>query len=293
MSERSISENDVLLRAHSLVKRFGDFTAVDNVDIEVKKGEIYGFLGPNGAGKTTTIRMLSTLLKPTSGELSIDGYSIPKDIKKARDLIGIAQQHNGLDRDITSLENIQHHAILHKMPRSEYEPKMRELIDMFGLEPYLNKLTSDLSGGWKKKVAIVGSIIHSPKILFLDEPTTGLDIKSRILLWDIIKKLNEMGTTIFLTTHYIEEAEALCDRISIIDGGKIVKTGVPSELCMELGKWTIEESDEDGRRLTYFSEMDKARNHLLTLDPSESAFMRETRLEDVYLRYTDREEDEQ
>ena len=133
MSERSISENDVLLRAHSLVKRFGDFTAVDNVDIEVKKGEIYGFLGPNGAGKTTTIRMLSTLLKPTSGELSIDGYSIPKDIKKARDLIGIAQQHNGLDRDITSLENIQHHAILHKMPRSEYEPKMRELIDMFGL----------------------------------------------------------------------------------------------------------------------------------------------------------------
>ena len=281
-------DSPTLLEAKGLTKRFGDFEAVKGVDLEVRAGEIYGFLGPNGAGKTTTIRMLSTLLNYTTGSIVIDGHQIPKDQRVARDIIGIAQQHNGLDRDITARENIIHHAILHKMPKKEYTVVMEELVSIFGLEPHLDKLISDLSGGWKKKVAIVGSMIHSPRILFLDEPTTGLDIKSRLLLWDIIKKLNARGTTIFLTTHYIEEAEALCDRISIINGGRIVRTGTPGELCDETGRITVEENTDDYHRLTHFKTPDEAKAYMATLEHPETAYLRNTRLEDAYLHFTDK-----
>ncbi|MGN1044811.1 MAG: ABC transporter ATP-binding protein [Candidatus Methanomethylophilaceae archaeon] len=281
-------DSPTILEARGLTKRFGDFEAVKGVDLEVRAGEIYGFLGPNGAGKTTTIRMLSTLLNCTGGSIVVDGHPIPKDQRAAREIIGIAQQHNGLDRDITARENIIHHAILHKMPKKEYMAVMDELVDIFGLEPHLDKLISDLSGGWKKKVAIVGSMIHSPRILFLDEPTTGLDIKSRLLLWDIIKKLNARGTTIFLTTHYIEEAEALCDRISIIDGGRIIRTGTPEDLCNETGRVTIEENTDTYHRLTHFNTREEGKEYMATLEYPETAYLRKTRLEDAYLYFTDR-----
>ena len=279
---------DIVIEAEGITVRFGDFTAVDNIDIHVKEGEIYGFLGPNGAGKTTTVKVLTTMMKPTAGKVAIGGFHADTEPTKARELIGVVQQHIALDKDISVRENIICRAVLHKIPKDEIKVRMQELCDAIGLTPYLDKIANNLSGGWKRKVAIISALMHYPKVLFLDEPTAGLDTQSRHMLWDMIRIMNRRGTTVFITTHYMDEAESLCDRVSIIERGKIKDTGTPSELCGRLGRFTVEYDSPDGKRqYRFFKDRESAHEFYETVEAS-NASIRGTHLEDVFLEETGR-----
>lgn len=275
--------------AKGLVKRFGTTVAVDGIDLRIEEGEIFGFLGPNGAGKTTTIRMLTTLSPPTEGTIRIRGRTISGLSDPVKEEIGIVQQHIALDRDVTVLENIRYHAILHRIPREEAEPRIRMLVDLMGLRPYLGKMVISLSGGWKRRVAIVCAMVHDPSILFLDEPTAGLDTQSRHMLWELIRSLNSKGKTVFITTHYMDEAEELCDRVAIIDHGRILRVGSPVELCKSIGEWAVEYR-EDGRKCyRYFSDWYESRAFQDALPREAGVVSRATNLEDVFLELTGRE----
>ena len=275
--------------AEGLVKRFGTTVAVDGIDLRIEEGEIFGFLGPNGAGKTTTIRMLTTLSPPTEGTIRIRGRTISGLSDPVKEEIGIVQQHIALDRDVTVLENIRYHAILHRIPREEAEPRIQMLVDLMGLRPYLGKMVISLSGGWKRRVAIVCAMVHDPSILFLDEPTAGLDTQSRHMLWELIRSLNSKGKTVFITTHYMDEAEELCDRVAIIDHGRILRVGSPVELCKSIGEWAVEYR-EDGRKCyRYFSDWYESRAFQDALPREAGVVSRATNLEDVFLELTGRE----
>ncbi len=245
---------DDIIRAEGLIKRFGDLTAVDNLDISVKKGEIYGFLGPNGAGKTTTIRMLTTIDLPDAGQVWIDGHETRSDFIGARRCVGVIQQQNSLDKDLTVRENIFHHALMQNLPWKEAKKRTDEAAATMDLTGKMDIKVEKLSGGWKKRVAIVCSLIHSPEVLFMDEPTTGLDTQSRNLLWKMIRQINRSGTTIFLTTHYIFEAEHLCNRVGIIDGGKLIAEGTPEELKEGIGKFAVVFTSPDGDETVSYHE---------------------------------------
>ncbi len=278
-----------IVACDGLVKKFKDTVAVDGITLNVKEGEIFGFLGPNGAGKTTTIRMLTTSLHPTSGTVTIGGISTTEDLKEIRKHIGIVQQNVSLDKDISVRRNIIYHAMLHKIPKAEIKKRMDQLCTMMELTPFLDNLVIELSGGWKRKTAIVCSLIHQPSMLFLDEPTAGLDTQSRHILWDLIRMLNDKGTTIFLTTHYIEEAEYLCDRVAIIDKGKILQMGTPTELCEAIGAFTVEfDGESKVREYRYFPTREIAKEFAQNVGEDVNPYIRKTNLEDVFLEATGR-----
>lgn len=275
-----------IIEVRDLVVRFGDFAAVDGISFDVKEGEVFGFLGPNGAGKTTSIRAITTIQKFDSGSVSIDGHDIRTDYLEARKLIGIAQQHISLDKDLTVRQNLKHHAIMHKIPSKEIDRTIEDAASILELGDFMDHKVMDLSGGWKRKAAIVAAIIHSPKVLLLDEPTAGLDTRSRHMLWELVRKLNSKGTTIFMTTHYIEEAETLCDRVAIIDRGKLIAIGTVDELRDMVGRISVETTLADGRhRKEYFPSIQEAKEFSQTL--GDTLFnIRRTSLEDVFLELT-------
>ncbi len=280
-------ENEDIIRAEGLVKRFGKLTAVDGLNISVKKGEVYGFLGPNGAGKTTTVRMLTTMDPPDSGKIWVDGHDVHTDYIEARKLIGVIQQLNSLDKDLTVRENIMHHALMQNLSKKEINERVNELIGIMELSDRMNDKVSILSGGWKKRVSIVCALIHKPEILFLDEPTTGLDTQSRNLLWRMIRNINNKGTTLFLTTHYIFEAESLCDRIGIINKGKLIAEGTPTELKDNVGRFTLVIVDDEGvERTQYYPDMHSAKEASMNVQQNCSISIRRTNLEDVFLELT-------
>ena len=276
-----------IIYATNLTKRFGDRVAVDHIDLAVKKGEVFGFLGPNGAGKTTTVRLLSSLATIDEGTVLIGGHDLVKEPRKAKSYMGVIQQHISLDKDLTVRENMMQHAMFHKIPRAERNKKIEELVEYVGLEEYLDKMVDSLSGGWKRRVAIVCALFHNPDIIFLDEPTAGLDIQARRLLWDLIRKLNADGTTVFLTTHYIEEAESLCDRIGIINHGKIITLDTPQNLCEQAGKVAVEFFKEDGKtEYKYFKSREEAKEFSDTLGDEYTVLIRKTNLEDCFVMLT-------
>ena len=275
-----------IIEVKDLVVKFGDFAAVDGISFDVKEGEIFGFLGPNGAGKTTSIRTITTIQKFESGSVFVDGHDIRTEFLEARKLIGIAQQHISLDTELTVRQNIKHHAIMRKIPKKDIDRIVNETASILELDDYMDKKVMNLSGGWKRKTNIVCAIIHKPKILLLDEPTAGLDTRSRHMLWELVRKLNSNGTTIFLTTHYIEEAESLCDRVAVIDHGKLIAIGTTDELRDRVGKITVETSSDDGKRVVkYFRDMASAKEFSKTLG-DRLYTIRRTSLEDVYLELT-------
>ena len=232
-----------MIRAQGLVKKFGDFTAVDHIDFDVAKGEIFAFLGPNGAGKTTTIKMLTTLLRPTSGSVSLDGLDPVTDQTAARKQFGIVFQDPSVDDELTAYENMDFHGVLYGVPRKVRQERIEALLKLFELWDRRKDQVKQFSGGMRRRLEIARSLLHTPKIIFLDEPTLGLDPQPRNQLWTHIKKLNEEEhVTVFLTTHYMEEAERVAHRIAIIDHGKIIAQGTPGELKAQTGTETLEQA---------------------------------------------------
>jgi len=213
--------------------------AVDGVDLEVKEGEIFGFLGPNGAGKSTTVRMLTTLLRPTAGQAFVAGYDIVKDADKVRRSIGVALQDAAIDPLMTGNELLELQAVLYGIPTNQMKKRADELLERVGLVAAADRRVGTYSGGMRRRLDLALSLIHQPTVLFLDEPTTGLDPMSRLTLWEEVKRLNSEGTTVLLTTQYLEEADQLADRIAIIDHGKIVREGTPRDLKSQVGAPTL------------------------------------------------------
>ncbi len=227
------------IEAEALVRRFGDLTAVAGVDLVVEQGEIFGFLGPNGAGKSTLVRMLTTLLRPTAGRARVAGYDVVTEAGAVRRSIGVALQDAAIDPLMTGRELVRLQAVLHGIGRSEADQRGDVLLERVGLSAAADRRVGTYSGGMRRRLDLALSLVHEPTVLFLDEPTTGLDPTSRLALWDEVRRLNAEGTTVFLTTQYLEEADELAGRIAIIDGGQIVREGQPSVLKAAVGAHTL------------------------------------------------------
>jgi ABC-2 type transport system ATP-binding protein len=223
------------IEVSGLTKKFGDLTAVDNVSFTVEEGKFFGFLGPNGAGKTTLIRMLTTLLKPTGGTAVVAGLDVAKSAKDVRKKIGVVPQATTADLDLTGYENMDIYGRFYGIPRRERKERIKYLLDVVGLTGRAHDLVATYSGGMRRRLEIARVLTHKPDILFLDEPTIGLDPQSRRVVWEFLKKFREEDTlTIFLSTHYMEEAESLCDRVAIIDNGKIIALDSPENLKAQI-----------------------------------------------------------
>ena len=232
-----------VIRARNLVKRYGDFTAVDDVSFAVERGEIFAFLGPNGAGKTTTIKMLTTLLSPTSGTVELDGMNPARQANEVRKRFGIVFQDPSLDDELTAWENMDFHGVLYHVPRAVRVQRTEELLRLFELWERRDHFVKNFSGGMKRRLEIARGLLHTPRILFLDEPTLGLDPQTRNQLWKHVQDLNEREkVTVFLTTHYMDEADRVAQRIAIIDHGKIVAQGTPAELKRQTECETLEQT---------------------------------------------------
>ena len=236
MPETQQNHREIIINVENLEHSYGDFKAVDGISFSVKKGEIFSFLGPNGAGKSTAINILITLLAKQKGGATVAGFDVTKDPQKVRESIGIVFQDITLDRDMTVWEILEFHGRLYNMPLEQRRKRIEELLVLVELGAKRNERTKNLSGGMKRRLEIARGLMTRPKVLFLDEPTIGLDPQTRMRMWDYIKGVNNEGTTIFLTTHYMDEADQLSDRISIIDQGKLVISGTSWELKNTLGR---------------------------------------------------------
>ena len=225
--------------AENLVRHFGDVQAVKGINLEVKAGEVFGFLGPNGAGKSTAVRMLTTLLRPTSGSARVAGYDVVAQADQVRRNIGVALQDAAIDPLMTGAELLALQAVLYGIPAAAVKKRSDELLERVGLTAAASRRVSTYSGGMRRRLDLALSLIHQPTVLFLDEPTTGLDPMSRLTLWEEVRRLNREGTTVMLTTQYLEEADQLADRIAIIDHGKIVREGKPADLKASVGAPTL------------------------------------------------------
>lgn len=228
-----------MIKINNLVKKYGDKVVVNNLNLEIKKGELFSLLGTNGAGKTTTIKMLSTLILPTSGDISINDLDIIKDREKIKKIVNISPQETAVAENLTVLENLEFMAGVYQIKNSK--DKINELVKTFSLEDVLKQKTKTLSGGYQRRLSIAISLINDPEVLFLDEPTLGLDVIARRELWDIVEKLKGK-ITILLTTHYMEEAESLSDRVAVMSKGNLIDIGTPSELIKKTNAKNFEDA---------------------------------------------------
>ena len=244
--------SDKIIEVRDLIKVYGgDTRAVDGISFEVGRGELFGFLGPNGAGKTTTIRILATLLRQTAGTVRVAGFDVATHPQEVHKRLGLAMQTPTLDAFSTGRETLELAGRLHRMSASEVKRRTDELLELIGLESVGTKLTGTYSGGMRRRLDLAAALVHQPELLILDEPTEGLDPQSRTALWEELERISQSGTTMLLTTHYMEEADRLCSRLAIIDNGKIVVEGTPGDLKRSIGADTVvlqlEPPDGDGR----------------------------------------------
>jgi ABC-2 type transport system ATP-binding protein len=232
-----------IIEVKNLTKKFGDFAAVDDISFSVEKGEVFAFLGPNGAGKTTTIKMLTTLLEPTRGEMKVNDFNLKNQRDDVRRSFGIVFQDPSLDDDLTAYENMEFHGVLYGEKNPERSKRIEELLKLVDLWDRKKEFVKHYSGGMKRRLEIARSLIHTPKIIFLDEPTIGLDPQTRNHIWSYVVNLSKKeGVTVFLTTHYMEEAEKMADRVVIIDHGKIIGSGTPTELKKNTNTNSLEDA---------------------------------------------------
>ncbi len=233
--------NESAITVESLVKKFEDITAVDGISLQVKKGELFGLLGPNGAGKTTTINILCGLTKPTSGAAKVGGFDVQKETAKVKELIGVCPQETAIYPYLTGAENVDLFGNLHAMNKDTLKTRRTMLLEKMGLAGDAKRRAEKYSGGMKRRLSLILALIHDPQIAFLDEPTVAMDPQSRHAVWDFIKKLKKEDKAIILTTHYMEEAEELCDRVGIIDNGKLIALGTPRDLISKNKVKNLEE----------------------------------------------------
>jgi len=307
-----MNDKKFAIELKELTKEFNGFTAVDRVSFNVKQGELFGLLGPNGAGKTTTIKMLATLLVPTSGEAKISGYDVYRDRNEVRNSIGIVFQETALDSKLTGFENLDFHSVMYGMNKKNRVKKIREVLQLVELTDKADQLVEKYSGGMKRRLEIARGLIHEPEVLFLDEPTLGLDAQTRRHIWEYIKNLNEGSKiSIILTTHYMEEADFLCERVGIMDKGKIVAMDTPNELKNHIGADIVRLKVEGDCDTKIFEELQfvkdiKKHNCFITLSVVEgetkipvilkkaqehninvkAVTLNKPSLEDVFLKYT-------
>ena len=276
-----------MISIKNLTKRFGDRIAVAGIDLEIKSGEIYGLLGPNGAGKTSTVRILTLLSKKNSGSVKICGYDIEKDSERIKELIGVVPQHMSLDQDLTGRENLVLQARLHHLKnKAAMEQRINEILEFVELTDRADDKSRRYSGGMKRRLMIGMALLHKPKMLFLDEPTVGLDPQVRRKMWDLIRKMNESGMTVLLTTHYIEEADQLCRRVAIMNRGRIIAVDTPQKLKENVGRVVVEHMEADGMINNFFDNREQAASYVAGLD--SNATVREANLEDVFIELTGR-----
>lgn len=276
-----------MIRIDGLTKEYAGKRVVDGLDLRVERGELFGFLGPNGAGKTTTIRILTTLTKPTSGNVFINGFDVVRSPASVKSQFGIVQQHMSLNRDLSVRENLDFHARLHHLSFQVRKDRIEELLEYVELTEHADQLIDQLSGGLKRRTMIARSLLHRPRLLFLDEPTVGLDAQARRRVWDLIRKMNKDGSTVFLTTHYIEEAEALCDRVGIIHNGRLIALATPLQLRRRLGMITVENQGCGNATVySFFPNREEAAKYVSGLPGQDKVLMRESNLEDVFVELT-------
>jgi ABC-2 type transport system ATP-binding protein len=273
-----------MIRIEGLTKRFKSVTAVSDLSLHVEGGEIFGFLGPNGAGKTTTIRILSTLTRPTSGRVRVNGFDVLREPIGAKEQIGVIHQTHNIDPDLTGYQNLLIHGLFFRMTLKEIRSRAHAVLDIVDLTEAAHRHAATYSGGMRRKLTIARALLHDPALLIMDEPTVGLDALTRRRMWDLIRQLRKRGATIFLTTHYIEEAEQLSDRVGIIDRGKLIALGTPAALTGSLGKVAVEVEGDAGLEVEFFPDRDRASAWLSSHDVT--ARIRNTNLEDVFISLT-------
>ena len=267
-----------MINIENLTKRFDERIAVAGIDLEIKSGEIFGLLGPNGAGKTTTVRIMTLLSKKNSGSVRICGYDIEEDSEKIKELIGVVPQHMSLDQDLTGRENLILQARLHHLKDKEgMKQRINEILDFVELADRADDKSRKYSGGMKRRLMIGMALLHKPKILFLDEPTVGLDPQVRRKMWDLIRKMNEDGMTVLLTTHYIEEADHLCELVAV---------DTPQKLKEKVGRVVVEHMESEGMINKFFDSREQAASYVTAL--KTNAIVRDANLEDVFIELTGR-----
>ena len=270
-----------MIEIKGLTKRFGDFTAVDHLDLTINTGEFFGLLGPNGAGKTTTISMMSTVLLPSEGQILVDGQVLDRKASAQKRKLSVITQEYSMRQDMTMDEVMEYQGRLYYMPKMVIKEKTAELLEFAGLTEFRKRTVRHLSGGMKRKLMICRALMIEPEILLLDEPTAGMDALSRRQMWNLLRQVNGRNMTIVLTTHYIEEAQALCDRVALINRGKLQKLDSPDALISELGAFAVDETTENGLVTKYFHQRQEAIDYL-TAAGSQASF-RATTLEDVFV----------
>ena len=270
-----------MIALSGLTKRFGSFTAVDGIDLTIGSGEFFGLLGPNGAGKTTTIGMLSTLLLPTAGEIRIDGEPLTRQRKEIKRKVSVVTQEYSMRQDMNMDEIMEYQGRLYYMPVRDIRARTEELFEFAGLSAHRGKTVRKLSGGMKRKLMVCRALLTNPELLLLDEPTAGMDAISRRQMWNLLRRLNRQGLTILLTTHYMEEAQSLCGRVALMDGGRLTGVDTPAALIKGLGAFAVDELSEDGVQSRYFQRREDAIDWLSGLDGR--CALRDTTLEDVFV----------
>ncbi len=272
-------------------KVYGDRPVVQDLSFDIQAGEMFGLLGPNGAGKSTSIRMITTLTRPTAGQIQVAGFDVTRQMLQVRQRIGVVLQQTSVDGDLTVWENLELHGRLHHIPGRERQARIDRWLDYVDLGDRRESLVKTLSGGMKRRLQIARALLHEPEILFLDEPTVGLDPQTRRRLWEIIRDLNRSGMTMLLTTHYMDEVEYLCDRIGIMDGGKLIELGTLQDLRDQHGEGLVMKQTGDRWDYQFFPTLLEA-NQYLDAQPVKTGLMvRPSNLEDIFVELTGRQLD--
>lgn len=274
----------MIIETAGLTKYYGTVKALDGLNLAVPEGGVFAFLGPNGAGKTTTMRILNGLTRKSAGTVRIDGADIAEEPERIKKLCGMAAQNINLDGELTVSENLDFHGRLYGLPRSRRRERAAKLLDYVELAERSGSVVKGLSGGMKRRLMVARALLHSPRLLFLDEPTAGLDPAIRRRIWNLIKKVCKDGVTVFLTTHYIEEAEMLADRVCFIEAGKKVVEGTPEALIAGLGVWAVDRYGETELETRYFSSRDEANRSVR--ESVGEATLRRVNLEDAFIAMT-------
>jgi ABC-2 type transport system ATP-binding protein len=269
-------------------KVYNNIHVVNDLSLTIEPGEVFGLLGPNGAGKSTTIRMLTTLTQPTQGEIVVAGFDVIRQPFGVKKQIGVVLQQTSVDMDLTVWENMEFHGRMHHIPKARREKEIGRWLEYVELADRCNDLVKTLSGGMKRRLQIARALLHQPQILFLDEPTVGLDPQTRRRLWEIIKGLNQQGMTILLTTHYMEEVEYLCDRIGIMDSGKLIELGTLDELRQRHGEGLLMKQNGDRWDYNFFPTMNDAKAFLEQQPDKTGMMVRPSNLEDIFVELTGR-----